>query len=395
MADTDMRDRSPDSRRSADIATPPDRRRGAWPGRGRLLVVGVPLLVVAAGGVGSIRPVGAMHAQRAAHAAAALPDGRVLVVGGFGQGENGYTATAELYNPPTAAFALTGPMAVPRCCQTATTLPDGRVLVAGGFNGSYLATAELYDPATGRFTPTGSLTTPRMDHVAVLLDDGRVLLAGGVGTGWTFLASAELYDPATGTFTRTGDMTAARESHTGTRLSDGRVLITGGHRGRHSAIVIYDGAELYDPRTGTFAATGSMTVRRHKHDAVLLADGRVLVTGGSDERDDAAAYASAETYDPATGTFTTIGDMPTVRYKHVGTSVLLLNGDVLLAGGARNAVLYDPRRNRFSTVAGELGTGMLSRLFATATRLRDGSVLITGGYGVGENVSDRAWLYRP
>jgi hypothetical protein len=178
-------------------------------------------------------------------------------------------------------------------------------------------------------------------------------------------------------------------------LSDGRVLITGGHRGRHSAIVIYDGAELYDPRTGTFAATGSMTVRRHKHDAVLLADGRVLVTGGSDERDDAAAYASAETYDPATATFTTIGDMPTVRYKHVGTSVLLLNGDVLLGGGARNAVLYDPRRNRFSTVPGDLGTGILCRLFATATRLRDGSVLITGGYGVGENVSDRAWLYRP
>lgn len=127
-----------------------------------------------------------------------------------------------------------------------------------------------------------------------------------------------------------------------------------------------------------------MTVRRHK-----------LVTGGSDERDDAAAYASAEIYQPSTGTFTATGDMPTARYKHVGTSVLLLNGGVLIAGGARNAVLYGPRRGRFSTVPGDLGSGMLSRLFATATRLWDGSVLITGGYGVGENVSGAAWLYRP
>lgn len=103
-----------------------------WHGRVRVIVCGESLIGAAAGGVGAIRPVHVKHAERAAHAAAALPDGRVLVVGGFGRGENTYTATAE-----------------------------------------------LYDPSTGRFTPTGSLTTPRMDHVAVLLDDGRVLLAGG------------------------------------------------------------------------------------------------------------------------------------------------------------------------------------------------------------------------
>lgn len=345
--------------------------------------------------VGSIRPTHDMLTSRAAHAATLLQDGQVLITGGFGQGDDPYTDSAELYDPAAGDFAPAGNMTARRCCHTATRLLDGRVLIAGGFDGRYLAGAELYDSRTGKFTPTGPLTEPRMDHVAVLLDDGKVLLVGGVGTGWTFLASAELYDPATGTFTRTGDMTVARESHAVAKLQDGRVLITGGHRGRHSAVIIYDSAELYDPATGTFSLTGHMTMPRHKHDAVLLSDGRVLITGGSDERDDQGAYASAEIYDPLTGAFSMAGHMPTVRYKHIGTSLLLENGNVLIAGGARNAVIYDPRPNAFSLVPGDLGTATLSRLFATATLLPDGAVLITGGYGLGQHVSAHAWIYDP
>lgn len=345
--------------------------------------------------VGSVRAAGAMLARRAAHTATLHQNGRVLIAGGFGQGDDAYVDSAEVYDPAAGAFAFTGRMAVRRCCHTATRLPDGRVLIAGGFNGSYLADADLYDPTSGEFTPTGSLTTPRMDHVAVLLDDGKVLVAGGVGAGWTFLASAELYDPTTGAFTPTGDMTAARESHTATKLQDGRVLIAGGHRGRHAAIVIYESAEIYDPVAGSFSPTGYMTLRRHKHDGVLLADGRVLVTGGSDERDDQAAYPSAETYDPATGAFTRVGDMPTVRYKHVGTSLLLDNGRVLIAGGARNAVIFDGGPGTFRTVPGDLGTATLSRLFSTASLLPDGSALIAGGYGLNQDVSAQTWLYHP
>lgn len=345
--------------------------------------------------VGSIHSIDNMLTERAAHASALLENGKVLITGGFGQGGNSYKDSAELYDPSTGKFTSTGRMSIGRCCHTETRLPDGRVLIAGGFNGEYLSDAEIYDPATGKFTPTGSLTTPRMDHVAVLLDNGKVLLVGGVGTGWTFLSSAELYDPETGTFTSTGDMTVARESHTLTKLQDGRVLITGGHRGRHSDIIIYDSAEIYDPMTGFFSETRQMTLPRHKHDAVLLSDGSVLITGGSDERDDQNAYTSAEIYNPATGTFTKTGDMPTVRYKHIGTSLLLANGNVLIAGGAQNALIYDPRLNLFSIVPGNLGMVTLSRLFSTATLLSDGSVLITGGYGVGQDVSPKAWVYTP
>ena len=238
------------------------------------------------------------------------------------------------------------------------------------------------------------MSTPRSGHVAILRNNGKVLLAGGVGTGWTFLANAELYDPVTGAFAPTGDMTAARESHTVTMLKDGKILITGGHRGRQSAITIYASTEIYDPVSGTFSATGNMTTRRHKHDAVPLLDGRVLINGGSDERDDRGAYASAEIYNHETGTFGAMGEMPTIRDQHQGPAILLPSGKALMAGGASNAVVFDPADNTFSVVAGSLGTSRLSRLFSTATLLSTGEVLITGGYGLGQNVSANAWVYK-
>ncbi len=125
-----------------------------------------------------------------------------------------------------------------------------------------------------------------------------MLLVGGTGTGWTFLASAEIYDPGTGTFTATGAMGEPREGHAAVRLVDGRVLVTGGHRGRGAATVVSRTAEIYDVATGRFMPTGAMTIRRHKHDAVTLGDGRVLVLGGADERDNEGVYASVEVFDP-------------------------------------------------------------------------------------------------
>jgi lipopolysaccharide export system protein LptA len=280
-----------------------------------------------------------------------------------------------------------------RAGHTATLLPNGKVLIAGGFNGSYLASAELYDPTTRIFTQTRSMVAARSGHAATLLNNGKVLLAGGVGTGWTFLADAELYDPATNTFAATGAMTTARESHTATLLKNGNVLIMGGHKGRRSAITIYSSAEIYSPANGTFSYTGNLTVRRHKHDATLLADGRVLIIGGSDERDGrgGSAYRNAEVFNPTTGTFTAVGSMNAARYKLQGTTVLLNNGKVLVAGGANRAEVFDPATNTFSVANGNMGT---LRLFATATLLGNGQVLITGGYDDGQAVSANAWIYR-
>jgi len=210
---------------------------------------------------------------------------------------------------PTRSFAqagwtAAGGMLTPRFLQTATLLPDGRVLVAGGEDacGAALASAELYDPRTGSWTPTGSMVAPRADHTATLLPDGRVLVAGGTDlapasgasadtTGPA--ASAELYDPRTGSWTATGSMVGQHVMHTATLLPDGRVLVAGGTSGPAAS------AELYDPRTRSWTATGSMLTPRRSHTATLMPDGRVLVVGG-------LGYGwilpdSAELYDPGSG----------------------------------------------------------------------------------------------
>jgi hypothetical protein len=340
---------------------------------------------------GVVSAIRSMTAKRAAHTATLLDNGKVLIAGGF-VGNGGGLSSVEVFDPTSNTFTSAENLATHRASHTATRLPNGKILIAGGYNGDYLNSAEVFDPTTNRFTPAGRMVTGRSGHVATLLNNGKVLLAGGVGAGWTFLADAELYDPTTDTFTATGAMTTARESHTATLLNDGRVLVTGGHKGRRANITIYTSAEIYNPANRTFTAAGNLTVRRHKHDAVRLADGRVLIVGGSDERDGDGAYRNAEIFNPANGGFTAVkNNMNTARYKLQGTAILLKNGKVLIAGGANRAEVFDPTTNSFSLADGDMGT---KRLFATATLLKNDQVLITGGYTDGNVVSANAWIYR-
>jgi N-acetylneuraminic acid mutarotase len=155
-----------------------------------------------------------MATGRTTQTATLLSNGKVLATGGH-ISASGSTATCELYDPAVATWTATGPMATPRGNHTATLLLDGKVLVVGGFNrntGSAVFTAELYDPATGMWTATGSLAVARNFHTATLLLDGRVLVAGGAPDNlqFTSLSSAEVYDPASGVWTATGSMLSAR-----------------------------------------------------------------------------------------------------------------------------------------------------------------------------------------
>ena len=170
----------------------------------------------------------------------------------------------------------------------------------------------------------------------------------------------------------------AREFHTATLLPDGRVLIAGGMN--WDLMTVAASAELYDPATGTFSPTGPMATARAAHTATLLADGRVLITGGEylDGGTNWAYLSSAELYDPATGKFSPTGPMGSARWRH--TATLLSDGRVLVAGGADNkgglvsAELYDPASGTFSPT-GSMAAALLDH---TAIALSDGRVLIVG-----------------
>ncbi len=327
------------------------------------------------------------------HTATLLPNNTVLVA--YGSNSSSYTeatgyvglSSIEVYDPGTGTFTeIVGEDGAGTFGHTATLLPNGSVLLAGGFvnsvwdyGGSASSNgANLYDSSTGAFSGAGNMTANRGDHTATLLANGKVLIAGGAdqdptGTG---LATVELYDPSTGTFTLTGSMAVGRFLHTDSLLQNGKVLIVGGALTSTSDPVAT--AEVYDPTTGTFTMTGAMVTAREQHTATLLADGRVLIVGGttSTSTGDLQPTATVEVYDPSTGSFSVTGSMAEARSFH--TATLLPSGQVLVAGGGNDnstAELYNPTTGTFSITGGmEIG-----RSGHTATLLPNGSVLVAGG----------------
>jgi len=303
----------------------------------------------------------------------------------------------------TPKFASTGNMIRARAAHTATLLPSGKVLVIDGGQLDIddllvsTASAELFDPSLGSFASTGFPLVARESHTATLLLTGKVLITGGnefdgYPTWLLPSVTAELYDPGTGTFARTGSMAVGRSGHTASLLADGRVLVVGGSTnvgsGTATTTVTLASAEIYDPGTGTFATAGNMASPRTGHTATVLPSGKVLITGG---QNDQTAQATTELYDPQTNSFTATGSMAAPRTGHSAT--LLINGKVLVAGGApikalypgsigitvvplTTAELYDPLTGQF-IAAESMTTG---RIGHTATLLPNGTILIAGGF---------------
>ena len=316
-----------------------------------------------------------------------LGDGRLLVVGGStGPVSSTAVATAEIFDPNANSWSVATPMLQARAYPATVTLPDGSVLVVGGSrDGLPLDSAERYFPDSVSWVSAGTMNVPRTHATATVLQDGRVLVVGGgsdASSAFKSTNTAEIFDPATGNWALTASMASSRALHTATLLADGKVLVTGGASTYHgSKGTVRATAEIYDPKTASWRAAAPLSVPRYHHTAVLLSDGRVLIAGGwSFTTNSDPSLATAEIYDPATDTWTATGSMAVGRAR--ARMAALRDGRVLVVGGVdpayqvmATAEIYDPATGHWKST-GRLATAVMWPAVAV---LRDGRVVVAGG----------------
>lgn len=325
-----------------------------------------------------------MNAKHAFHAMAVLQTGEVLVVSGVDLNVT-TTVPAERYSGPIASIPKWTPtpaMFKSRKLHTATPLKgNGMVLVTGGSdNKTDVPNAELYNPMANSWSQITSIPAARYSHRATRLDDDNVLVTGGKDLNGAVVA-AELYTPApgpgTGTWSAAGSMMMGRYDHEAVLLADNKVLVMGGYDSSGAAT---SSVELYDRAAKSWSMAKAMDAPRANFTATQFADGKVLVTGGVNAEGN--ALRKAELYDPIANAWSPAGDLGEARHDH--TATLLTNGKVLVIGGfnetkvALSSVeLYDPIARTWSP-AGDLSG---ARHGHTATRLDDTNrVLVVGGY---------------
>jgi hypothetical protein len=266
----------------------------------------------------NISSAASLNTARDSHTATLLSTGKVLVTGGYNNGQ--ILNSFELYDPATQVWTEPSAHTISaRYRHAATLLLDGTVLVTGGQSTtgslSALSSAEIYNPVTNTWSAAGTMSTPRVFHTATLLADGTVLITGGINDVGATLQSAEIYYPTyytgsngtPGTFMPlSAQMISARNQHTATQLVDGNVLIAGG-----AATIYQQTSEYYNPTTQSFASvaqsftqTANLITARDRTFAWLLQNGKVLVEGGSGTGD--LSLNTAEKFDDGSGLTPTI-----------------------------------------------------------------------------------------
>jgi hypothetical protein len=249
------------------------------------------------------------------------------------------------------------------------------LLVFAGLVGPSVADEVVYGPP---------MSVGRQWHTATKLHDGKVLICGGlpsVGSGVLGTTSADVYDPVAGTITPVGSMKISRWVHNATLLADGKVLITGGLLG-YTAGQVHDTAEIYDPSSQTFTLlVSTMSAPRFHQTATRLADGRVLIAGG--QTSDGSMTASVDIFDPATISFSRVGELAYPRHTH--NAVLLPSGDsVLIVGGETATAPVAPAEIISASGARRLvGQLYVPRFYTQSELLPDGRVIVVGGTASG------------
>jgi hypothetical protein len=333
-----------------------------------------------------------------------LADGRVLIASGG--------ISAEVFDPSTGRFVTVPKPDAMAGEGSGVLLEDGRVLVVLYSGNSLASSIHVFDPRSMTWTRIAAkgyvgneldsgAPSIRRYPTLTLLHDGRVLMSGGEvnshggGTG-TVVDTAEIFDPVMDTVTPTGSMLTPRTGHSATTLPDGRVLVAGGqglcdmvrNALRACELPGLQDAEIYNPATGMFVGTGSMSSVRGSTDGLLLRDGRVLVLQISSVPPNGEALGAdgpghAEAYDPRSGTFTVATSSP----HRVRTATLLQDGHVFLTAQWDPPTPADGRPVPFKTWSGVLDPTTGSTMDAPAppagwqrpTLLADGRILLAGG----------------
>ena len=362
-----------------------------------LVATNIPAMAAASG---TWTLTGSLHNSRDGHTATLLPNGIVMVAGGELNGSA--LDTAEVYSPSTLSWSTVGNLNVARNNGSAVLLPSGSAMVIGGCTGvcqgATTASAEIYNAVSKSFTSTGSMITPRAYFGAVVIPGGKVLVVGGctafnVNGCSAVTAKAEIYDPSTGAFTATGPMAVARAAFGISLLANGKVLVSGGETAAADGL---SSSELYNPSTGKWTLTGKLNVARGEHRTILLSTGNVLAFGGVNIN--GVSARTTELYNPLTGKWTFTGNMNVGRSEF--GMAMLFNGQVLASGGTsvtlttntvlQSAELYNPSTGIWT----KTGNLQRARTGHTSTLLPSGLVLDASGSGVAQDLKS-AEVYTP
>lgn len=323
-----------------------------------------------------------MQHPRWRHIAVSLLDGDVLVIGG-GSPFEAPLLTTERFDYQTGAWVSAGAISATRSDATATRLADGRVLLVGGYDssvGNYLATAEIYDPATDSWLPAAPLATVRASHTATLLTNGRVLVTGGVNRNG-LPTSSEIYDSAVDSWTSAPGLTHPRGGHSSLALADGRALVAAGYE---------PNAELLSSDAGSWSAAGT-TARRYAHATAVTPDGDLVLAGGY--VDIGAIVASAERFDVDTLDWSPLPALQLARVQF--NLVALPDGRVVAVGGSngrravRSIEILGPPTPISPTPTPDIGEAQL--LYSLAPDVP----LLTGDWGLNVAIGDVAGDSRP
>ena len=261
-------------------------------------------------GTGTSSPTGDMTVSRHSDHGISLRDGRVLIMPRFGH------LPIEIYDSHSGRFNAVADVPYNATIQTATLLPSGRVFV------TFMGHTGVFDPATGTFPSIFAMDDRRRLHTATLLKDGRVLIVGGTRGGIDNELTGRnlIYEPSSNAFAEAGDLQVDRIFHKAVLLQDGRVLIIGGIAGEGPFVHT---AEMYDPETNAFSPAGVSAIDPLA--ATLLPSGKVLLMR--------SINGDIALYNPATHEFSPTGH--SIGWRTQPTVTLLADGRVMVAGGSK------------------------------------------------------------